>query len=311
MRWWSGSDPVPVDWERSVAAIGVFDGVHAGHRRIIERVVDRAGRTDAAAIVVTFDPHPTAVVRPDAPYPAVLTPVPRRGELIADLGVDVFRVLPFTREFSQLGPEEFVRAVLVDQLRAAGVVVGENFRFGHRAAGDVATLTALGHRYGFDTEPVPLAGAGGPVSSTAIRCQIASGDVADAAAGLGRPHQVDGVVVRGAMRGRALGFPTANLDVDPRVAVPADGVYAGYAVLLDRPGDAPRPAAASVGTNPTFDGTERTVEAHLLDFDGDLYGRRLGLRFVRRLRAMERFDTTADLVATMRRDVELARATLG
>ena len=197
-------------------------------------------------------------------------------------------MLPFTYEFSQLGPDEFVRAVLVDRLHAAQVVVGENFRFGHKAAGDVALLAELGEKYDFTAEGVPLLTDGAVrISSSAIRELLAAGDVAAAARLLGRPHRVEGVVVRGQQRGRALGFPTANLETPPHTAIPADGVYAGWLVALDAAGaQAQRwPAAISVGTNPTFDGQERTVEAYALDRDDlDLYGMHVAADFASRLR---------------------------
>jgi riboflavin kinase / FMN adenylyltransferase len=226
--------------------------------------------------------------------------------------VDAVCVLPFTREFSQLGPDEFVRAVLVDRLHAARVVVGEDFRFGHRAAGDVALLGELGEKYDFGVEGVPLvADDGVRISSSGIRSQLEAGDVAGAANDLGRPHRVEGVVVRGRRRGRALGFPTANLETLPHTAIPADGIYAGWLTSLDPSGQELErwPAAISVGTNPTFDERERSVEAYALDRDDlDLYGTHVAVDFVARLRGMERFDSVDDLVAQMHRDVDAARA---
>jgi len=221
-------------------------------------------------------------------------------------------VLPFTPEFSRLSPDEFVRVVLFERLRAAAVVVGENFRFGYRAAGDVPLLAQLGEKYDFTAEGVPLLADGGvTISSTSIRERLAAGDVAGAAAVLGRPHRVEGVVVRGHMRGRALGFPTANLEVPPHRAIPADGVYAGWLAALDTHGTETErwPAAISVGTNPTFGGGDRTVEAYALDRDDlDLYGVRAAIDFAVRLRGTERFDTVDALVAQMREDVNQARA---
>ncbi len=187
-------------------------------------------------VVVTFDPHPDEVVRPGS-HPPLLCTARRRSELLAGLGVDAVCVLPFTLEFSRLGPDEFVRAVLVDRLHAAGVVVGENFRFGHKAAGDVALLAELGEKYDFTAEGVPLLTENGAtISSTGIRAMLSAGDVRGAAHDLGRPHRVEGVVVRGHQRGRALGFPTANLETLPHTAIPADGVYAGWLASLDSDG---------------------------------------------------------------------------
>jgi riboflavin kinase/FMN adenylyltransferase len=221
-------------------------------------------------------------------------------------------VLPFTRQFSELGPDDFVRAVLVDRLHAARVVVGEDFRFGYRAAGDVPLLAQLGEKYDFTVEGVPLlADNGVTISSTEIRQRLAAGDVAGAARDLGRPHRVEGVVVRGHQRGRALGFPTANLETLPHTAIPADGIYAGWLTSVDPSGrELERwPAAISVGTNPTFDGQERSIEAYALDRDDlDLYGAHVAVDFAARLRGMERFDSVDELVAQMHRDVAAAAA---
>jgi len=282
-----------------VLTIGVFDGVHRGHQQIIGAAVARARAAGLPSVVLTFDPHPAEVVRPGS-HPPVLTGLRRKAELLADLGVDVLCVQPFTVEFSRLPAEEFGSEVLVEHLHAAAVVVGENFRFGHRAAGDVALLRALGARFGFAAEAVPLVrGADTAYSSTYIRSCVAAGDVVGAAAALGREHRVEGVVVRGDLRGRTLGFPTANLQTPPHTAVPADGVYAGWLVR----GGQRLPAAVSVGTNPTFEGGERRVEAYVLDFTGDLYGEHVGVDFVARLRGMVRFAEVAELQAAMARDV--------
>lgn len=307
MRRWRGVEQTPGGWGRSVVTIGVFDGVHRGHRRTIEHVVRRATGSGLSSVVVTFDPHPSEVVRPGT-HPAVLTGPRRKAELIEALGVDALCVLPFTSAFGRLGPEEFVHDVLVGRLHAAVVVVGENFRFGHRASGDVTLLAALGARFGFTVEGSPLLTEGDTTfSSTYVRACVAAGDVAAAAAALGRPHRVEGVVVRGDRRGRELGYPTANLQPGPHAAVPADGVYAGWLVRGDK---SRLPAAVSVGTNPTFSGTERRVEAYVLDFDGDLYGERVGLDFVARLRPMVTFGDVDALLAQMAVDVEQSRALL-
>jgi riboflavin kinase / FMN adenylyltransferase len=226
-------------------------------------------------------------------------------------------VLPFTYKFSQLGPDEFVRVVLVERLHSAAVVVGENFRFGHRAAGDVALLAELGEKYEFTAEGVPLlaeddavSAAGVVISSSGIRELLAAGDVAAAARDLGRPHRVEGVVVRGQQRGRALGFPTANLEMPRHTAIPADGVYAGWLARLDGAGaEQDRwPAAISVGTNPTFAGRERTVEAYALGRDDlDLYDDQAAIDFAARLRGQVKFGSAGELVAQMHRDVVAAR----
>jgi len=311
---WQGLADVPADWGRSVVTIGVFDGVHRGHQRIIGRAVEAARGLGQPAVVITFDPHPSEVIRPGS-HPFLLCTAPRRAELLAELGADVVCMMPFTREFSQLSPEEFVRSVLVDRLHTVLVAVGENFRFGHRAAGDVAVLAELGEKYDFTAEGVPLLTDGGvKISSSLIRQKLADGDVTGAAADLGRAHRVEGVVVPGHRRGRALGFPTANLETFPHTAIPADGVYAGWlSVLGEQDGQefeqARWPAAISVGSNPTFDGRERVVEAYALDRDDlELYGVHVGVDFAARLRGMERFSSAAALAEQMRNDIDQARA---
>lgn len=228
---------------------------------------------------------------------------------MADLGVDAVLVLPFTTEFSQLSLADFVVKVLVDKLHAKAVVEGPNFRFGHRAAGTVDFLAEQGRVYDFEVEIVDLyvtgaAGGGKPFSSTLTRNLIAEGDVAGAREILGRPHRVEGVVVRGAQRGRELGFPTANVETLPHTAIPADGVYAGY---LHAQGET-MPAAISVGTNPQFDGTERTVEAYAIDRVGlDLYGLHVAVEFLAYVRGQARFDSLEDLMVQMGADVERCR----
>ncbi|MEU9887383.1 bifunctional riboflavin kinase/FAD synthetase [Sphaerisporangium sp. NPDC051011] len=311
MQGWHGLEDVPRDWGRSVITIGVFDGVHRGHQRMVTRAVALAADLGLPSVVITFDPHPDEVVRPGA-HPTRLTTPRHRGELLGALGVDAVCVLPFTLEFSRMTPDEFVQAVLVDRLHAAGVVVGENFRFGHKAAGDVDTLRELGEKYDFVAEGVPLVTDGEAISSSSIRESLASGDVAAAAEALGRPHRVEGVVVRGHQRGRALlGFPTANVESPPFTAIPADGVYAGWLECVQSPSpyDGHRwPAAISIGTNPTFEGVERTVEAYALDRDDlDLYGAHVVVDFAVRLRDTLKFDSIEALVEQMRRDVDEAR----
>ncbi len=320
MQRWRGVDAAPNGWVRSVVTIGVFDGVHRGHQQIIEHTVGMARRLGMASVVISFDPHPSEVVRPGS-HPSVLTDPDRKAALVEQLGADVFCLLPFTAEFSRLAPESFVHDVLVEHLHAAAVVVGDNFRFGHRAAGDVALLAELGQKFGFTVEGAPLVSEHGTVfSSTYIRSCIDAGDVVAAADALGRPHRLRGVVVRGDQRGRLLGFPTANLLCAPRAAIPADGVYAGW-LLRDTAGDRSSrdggsdpgqrlPAAVSIGTNPQFSGKDRRVEAFVLDFDGDLYGARMEMDFIARLREMRRFDAVEDLVAQIGTDVRDTRAAL-
>jgi len=310
---WQGLHDIPADWGRSVVTIGVFDGVHRGHRLIVARAAEIAASLELPLVVVTFDPHPDEVVRPGSHPPLLCTPR-YRAELLGSLGADAVCVLPFTYEFSQLPAEEFVRTVLVDGLHAAAVVIGENFRFGHKAAGNVALLGELGEKYEFSAEGVPLlADDGGTVTSSRIRDLLAAGEVAAAARELCRPHRVEGIVVRGHQRGRALGFPTANAEPPPYTAIPADGVYAGWLASLDAGGsEADRwPAAISVGTNPTFDETERTVEAYALDRDDlDLYGVHVAIEFAGLIRGQARFGSVGELIAQMRQDVDAAREML-
>jgi riboflavin kinase / FMN adenylyltransferase len=261
---------------------------------------------------MTFVPHPAEVVRPGS-HPPVLTTITRRAELVEQLGVDVFCALPFTYEFSQMAPDEFIHQALVERLHASAVIVGENFRFGHRAAGDVALLQDLGRRFGFTARGVTLLqDSDRALSATYVRSCVAAGDMRNAAQILGRPHRVDGFVERGDQRGRDLGYPTANLHPEPWAAIPADGVYAGRVVRLDERGrtvDGPAlgAAAISVGTNPTFDVRQRRVEAYVLDFAGDLYGASIGVEFTARLRGMEKFDDVDALVRQMDEDVRLTR----
>ncbi|MER6145594.1 bifunctional riboflavin kinase/FAD synthetase [Streptomyces sparsogenes] len=308
MQRWRGLEDIPEDWGRSVVTIGSYDGVHRGHQVIISRTVARARELGVPAVVVSFDPHPSEVVRPGS-HPPLLAPHHRRAELMAGLGVDAVLILPFTAEFSRLSPADFVVKVLVDKLHARLVVEGPNFRFGHKAAGNVDFLKELGTTYDYEVEVVDLyqrgaAGGGEPFSSTLVRRLVAEGDVTGATEVLGRPHRVEGVVVRGAQRGRELGFPTANLETLPHTAIPADGVYAGW---LTAEGEA-MPAAISVGTNPQFDGTERTVEAYAIDRVGlDLYGLHVEVDFLAYLRGQETFSSIEALLERMADDVKRAR----
>jgi riboflavin kinase / FMN adenylyltransferase len=307
---WNGLNDVPAGWGRCVVTIGVFDGVHRGHQRIIARAGEIGVELGLPLVVVTFDPHPDEVIRPGS-HPPLLCTLRFRAELLRRFGADAVCVLPFTLEFSQLSAEDFVKSVLVDGLHAAAVVIGQNFRFGHRATGNVVLLGELGEKYEFLAEGVPLfVDHGVTVSSSGIRELLSAGEVAAAAGELGRPHRVEGIVVRGNQRGRALGFPTANAEPPPNTAIPADGVYAGWlASLADSGAELERwPAAISVGTNPQFGGTERTVEAYALDRDDlDLYGRHVAVEFAAWLRGQARFASVDELIAGMRQDVAMAR----
>jgi riboflavin kinase/FMN adenylyltransferase len=308
---WRDVTEVPTDLGRTVVTIGNFDGVHLGHQHVVRRAGEVARELDAdGVVVVTFDPHPMAVLRPEH-APPTLTTIEDRLALLEQAGADDVLVLPFSREVAGWTPEEFIDRVLVDALHAKAVVVGANFRFGNRAAGDVATLRAAGEGHDFVVDGVMLDGGPQVWSSTYVRNCLATGDVAGAAEALGRPFTVHGVVVEGDKRGRELGFPTANVPTTGVAAAPADGVYAGW--LRRRDTGETYPAAISVGTNPTFDGErERRVEAYVLDRDDlELYGVEVEISFVERLRGMVRFDGIEALVETMRDDVKRARAMLG
>jgi len=317
VRIWRSLDDVPADLGRTVVVIGNFDGVHLGHRLVVRRAREVADADALGVVAVTFDPHPMAVLRPEH-APLTLTGIERRCELLREAGVDDVLVIPFSREVAAWTPEEFVDRVLVGALHAAHVVVGANFRFGARAAGDVATLRETGATRDFDAEGIALDGGPQVWSSTYVRTCLAAGDVEGAAEALGRPFSVVGRVARGDLRGRELGYPTANVPTRD-TAAPADGVYAGWLRRLPSTGSGratagsePMPAAISVGTNPTFDGErERRVEAYVLDQEGlDLYDELVEISFVARLRGMVKFDGVEPLVAQMAQDVEGTRRLL-
>lgn len=289
----------------SVLTPGNFDGVHLGHRALVRAAREGADRRGCRAVAMFFDPHPMAFFRPDVRMPQ-LTSVERRRELLLRSGADAVDVRTFDEAFASLSPAEFVRDVLVTPHAVREVVVGADFRFGQGRAGDVETLRALGVEHGFDVtivEPIDCDGA--VVSSTRVRALVAEGRVTEAARLLGRFHDVDGVVVAGDRRGRTIGFPTANLSVQS--ALPADGVYAvacrvhGETNVLH--------GVANLGLRPTFD-AGRSVEVHLLDFDGDLYDRTLRVAFVARLRGERRFAGIDALVAQLRLDVIEGRAAI-
>lgn len=291
----------------SVVVIGNFDGVHRGHRRVL---AEATRDVDHPLVVITFWPHPVAVLRPGA-APKLLSDLHTRIELLKEAGAHEVRVIGFNDAVASMTPEEFVARFLTP-LRPDRVVVGENFRFGHRASGDVEYLARLGEGQ-FEVVPLPLETVDDEVScSTGIRDLLAAGDVAGAAEHLERPFRFRGVVVMGDQRGRDLGFPTANQTVPPDMAVPADGVYAGWVTRLDDPGAEPMAAAISVGTNPTFDGLERRVESYVIDrTDLELYGVEIAVDFVARLRGQVRFEGIEALIAQMRADVAEARSILG
>lgn len=295
----------------TAVTIGAYDGVHLGHRALIAQVCRLAAEHELASVVVTFDRHPATVVRP-ASAPRLLCDLEQKLELLATTGVDYTLVLRFDEARAHEPAEEFVTEVLVDALGARIVSVGRDFHFGYRRGGNVALLQEMGARLGFEVVPIELVSIPGldpPVSSTAIRAALAAGDVVLAARMLGRPHEVRGVVVKGDRRGRDLGYPTANVDVPGEIQLPADGIYAGW---YTRPDGSRHPAAISLGRRPTFhpDATGSLLEAHLLDFDGDLYGERARVSFVARLRGEERFASAEALAAQIGRDVAATRALL-
>lgn len=290
----------------SVVVIGNFDGVHRGHVELLR--IARAAEPGARLVAVTFWPHPMSVIRPDR-APAVLTSLERRSELLRAAGVDEVVVVEFTAEVASWSPAEFVDLVL-RPLRPVRIVVGENFRFGFRASGDVRVLAEIGGA-DFVVQSVPLLSDGTLTSSsTLVRHAVAEGDFGRVRELSDQVFRFQGEVVRGDQRGREMGFPTANVAVGPDMAVPADGVYAGWVTRLDI--DSPRwPAAISVGTNPTFDGVERRVEAYVLDRDDlELYGVEIAIDFYLRLRGQVKYEGMESLIKQMRHDVEDIRQLL-
>ncbi|WP_298038761.1 bifunctional riboflavin kinase/FAD synthetase [uncultured Microbacterium sp.] len=303
---------VPESFGPSAVAIGKFDGVHAGHREVIARLQADAAATGARAVAVTFDRNPLALLRPDL-CPDNVVSVERKLELLGELGLDATLVLAFDEALASLSAEAFVEQILVGALQVTAVLVGEDFRFGHRGAGTPDLLRELGPRYGFTVdvvEDVYIEGSDRRVSSSWVRELLAAGDVRAAARVLGRSVDVRGEVVHGLKRGRELGFPTANLSERVDAFVPADGVYAGW--LVDHDTGIRHPAAVSVGTNPTFDDVlVRQVEAHVIDEDSlDLYGHDVSVEFVERLRGMVAFNGIEELMTQMAADVVAARTLL-
>jgi riboflavin kinase/FMN adenylyltransferase len=305
---------MPGERERAVA-IGAFDGVHLGHQAVLRLVHDLARARGLSATVLTFDRHPAEIVRPDS-APCLLTTLEQKVELLeATSAVDECLVLTFDVARSKEPAEQFVEELLASVLHARLVVVGADFHFGYRRHGDVPLLQRMGAELGFETIGLGLVASpdgmsvpaeAAPYSSTRVRMLLANGDVEGAAAILGRPHEVRGTVEHGDRRGRELGFPTANVGVPERICLPSDAVYAGTFTAADR---VERPAALSLGRRPTFyaENGMLLLEAHVLDFDGDLYGQAAKVRFHRRLRAQQRFEQVDDLVAQMGRDVDAVR----
>ena len=298
----------------TAVTIGAFDGVHVGHRRIIGAIDSLADARGLQTVVVTFDRHPASVVRPDS-APLLLTDLDQKLELLEECGVDYVYVVHFDEERAAETATDFVQEVLAERLNARMVIVGEDFHFGHRRAGDVALLRSMGAELGFevvghelvDLEGLPADGA--PVSSTRIRAALAAGDLRSADAMLGRPHEVRGIVGHGDGRARDLGFRTANVAVPESICLPADGIYAGWYLTPD---GEPHPTAISLGRRPTFYEFADTslLEAHLINFDGDLYGQRARVQFVERLRDELKFESVDALIEQMGRDVDRARELL-
>ncbi|MCA8991646.1 MAG: bifunctional riboflavin kinase/FAD synthetase [Planctomycetaceae bacterium] len=292
----------PFAYRGGYVSIGNFDGVHRGHRVIVNQVVERARAASVPAVVVTFEPHPVAVLAPHR-QPPRLTRLEYKAHLLEECGIDVVLAIEPTRELLAMSPREFFETILVSEMQIAGIVEGPNFCFGQHRAGTTETLVALADEHSIDVKIVsPETSGEDLVSSTAIRQALQAGNIELATQLLGRMHRVRGVVRSGAARGRTIGFPTANL-ADVAEMLPCDGVYAGIATVGDRVFS----AAIQLGTNPTFDGSERKLEAHLLDFSGDIYGQETDVDFRHRLRDVVRFDSTDQLVRQLNIDIEQTR----
>ncbi|MET3809774.1 bifunctional riboflavin kinase/FAD synthetase [Arthrobacter sp. UYEF3] len=323
---WNDLSEVPAGFGPSVVTFGNFDGVHRGHQQVLSQLIRTARLNQARAVAITFDPHPAQVHRPES-APELIMGLEDKLVALGELGLDAVLVMKYSLELASLTPEEFVSAVLVDALKASHVVIGHDARFGRGNSGDLETMKELGAKLGFAVQVISEFGSegyplhedhdGGPgdrrCSSSWVREALRQGDVATAAAVLGRPHRMRGEVVHGAARGRDLGFPTANLSAAASGYIPADGIYAGW--LVDQAGTR-WPAAISVGSNPTFDGVSRQVEAHVIDRpeeaveDFDLYGQSVVVEFVARLRGMVAYRGPEALVEQMRLDVVQAHGLL-
>ncbi|MFJ2619049.1 bifunctional riboflavin kinase/FAD synthetase [Glutamicibacter sp. NPDC087344] len=312
MHYWKGLDAVPTDVAPTVVTIGNFDGVHLGHCEVLDAVVSQAKQRAAKSVVITFEPHPALVHRPDS-APELIMGLADRVDTLANVGLDAVLMIHYTLDFADQSAEEFVKSIIVDKLHAVAVVVGHDVRFGRNNSGDFPYMKQLGQKYGFEVIGVQDVGDKRRLSSTWVREELAAGNVEAAAAILGRAHRMRGEVVHGAARGRELGFPTANLSADASGIIPADGVYAGW--LVDE-ADIRWPAAISVGSNPTFEGISRVVEAHVMDRpdegveDFDLYGQQVVIEFVSHLRPMVAYRGIEALIDQMAEDVQQARAVL-
>lgn len=303
-------EDIPEDLGQTVVTIGNFDGVHCGHAVVLETLREEALKRGLASLIVTFDPHPRLVHQTDSPVELICGLEQRLGR-IAQSGVDAVLVQSYSLAFADQSAEDFVLAYLVGKLRARAVVVGADVRFGRDNSGDLETLTSLGRTHGFDVRVIDEVGEGGRYSSSTIRRLLEMGDVRAAAEQLGYDHTLTGTVVHGEKRGREMGFPTANLDLEAEGLVPADGVYAGWMTFPSR--GLRLPTAISVGTNPTFDGSVRTVEGHALDVpfaELDVYGDTMEVSFVERIRGQVAFRGMEPLIAQMHDDVDRVRAVL-
>ncbi|MBW2362378.1 MAG: bifunctional riboflavin kinase/FAD synthetase [Deltaproteobacteria bacterium] len=311
MEHFSGTEAIGRQLVRPVLTVGNFDGIHLGHRAILDVVVERARSLDGEAVVHTFEPHPRQVLYPER-APRLLTTLEQKLELLAAAGVAVAVVEPFTLEYARTSAEVFIRDRLHGCIAPLEVYVGYDFHFGHDREGSMRLLTEMGPRLGFAVTIIPeVTIDAGDVNSTRIRQLLADAEVEKACEMLGRAYTVRGSVVKGEQRGRGLGFPTANLDPENEV-LPAPGVYVGHARFLDGQAGEAHPVVTNVGTRPTFEDAGRVVaEAHLIDFDGDLYGRRLELSFEQLLRPERRFESVDALRRQIRADVDDGRRRLG
>ncbi|WP_338751472.1 bifunctional riboflavin kinase/FAD synthetase [Janibacter alittae] len=314
MQQWSSPSATPSQLRPCVATFGNFDGVHRGHRAILDELIRQGRERDLPTVVVTFDPHPVEVMHPER-APELIAPGSLRDDFLREAGIDGVLVLPFTMEFAQTSAVDYIVETFVTGLGAAALVVGADTKgFGAGYTGDVSLIRELGEAHGFDVVVIEDQGDDQRWSSSAVRAHLAAGEVEAAAEILDRPHRVVGTVVHGHHRGRDLGYPTANLGTDTIGLVPGHGVYAGWLTRLDLPEDSRDrrlPTAISVGTNPTFDGQVRVVEAYVLDrTDLDLYGELVAVDFVGHVRPTLRFDSIDELLEAMARDVDHTRALL-
>lgn len=307
MRRFEGSAPAGLP-KAGFVTLGNFDGIHRGHALILRRLVEEARRGGVPSMVLTFDPHPVKVLRPEI-APALISTREQRMELLETFGLDAVWEMRFTREIAQEEPEDFIRQVLVQALAVRRLLLGDGFRFGYRKRGDTGLLTAEGGRWGFSVEAVaPVDYEGAPISSSRIRSCVGAGDMGTADAMLGRPFELIGTVETGRRRGTDIGFPTVNLLPENELS-PGDGIYAAEVRI---PGDSAWfPTAASIGTNPTFGGTERTVEGFILDFERALYGERIRMRLRKKLRDQAAFPSREALRDAIAADVEDVRAFFG